>query len=99
MRPDMEKAVFALKDGEVSEIFDVPQALVILQVTAHKRAELKDVSPQIEQTVQKQKIDSAMGDLKKSITIWMDDQYFAAPPGLQPAPGALGPTLKPTEKP
>ena len=99
MRPEMDKAVFALKDGEVSEIFDVPQAMVMMQVTAHKRAELKDVSPQIEQALQKQKIDAAMGDLKKQTTIWMDDQYFAAPAGLQPSPEAVAPTLKPAEKP
>jgi len=79
MRPEMEKVVFALKDGEVSEIMDVAQALAFFQVTGHSTAEFKDVSTQIEQTLQKQKVEAAVTDLKKKTTVWMDDQYFAAP--------------------
>lgn len=95
MRPEMEKASFALKDGEVSETFDLPQALVILQVTAHTHAELAEVSPQIEQTLQKQKIDSAIGELKKKTTVWMDDQYFGTQGRPRLEPGTAKPPAKP----
>jgi parvulin-like peptidyl-prolyl isomerase len=96
MRPEVEKAVFTLKDGEVSEILDVAQALVFFQVTGHSTAELTDVSTQIEQTLQKQKVDAAMTDLKKKTVVWMDDQYFAAP--LTPPAGA-GPSAPASQNP
>ena len=87
MRAEMEKAVFALKDGDVSEIFDIGSGLVFFQLTGHRSTELKDASPQIEQTLQRQRVTAAVEDLKKKTTIWMDDQYFAAPaPPPQQAP-------------
>ena len=48
MRPEMEKVAFALKDGEISEPVDLPQALVFFQVTGHSHVDLKDVTPEIE---------------------------------------------------
>jgi hypothetical protein len=99
MRPEMEKAVFALKDGEVSEVLDVAQALAFFQVTGHGSAELKDVSSQIEQTLQKQKVDAAMADLKRKTAVWMDDQYFAAPVTPPAGAGPSEPASKNPEKP
>jgi Cu(I)/Ag(I) efflux system membrane protein CusA/SilA len=61
--------------------------LAFFQVTAHRRSELKDASSQIEQQMQKQKVAAAVENLKKKAAIWMDDQYFAAPPALQAVPG------------
>jgi hypothetical protein len=99
MRPEMEKATFALKDGEVSEVLDVTQALVFFQVTGHSRVELKDASAKIEESLRKQKVDAAIEDLKRNTVVWMDDQYFAPPPG-PPAGAAVGtPASKPPEKP
>jgi parvulin-like peptidyl-prolyl isomerase len=95
MRPEMEKAAFALKDGEYSEIFDLPQAQVILQVTGHKTAELPEVTPQIEQALKKQKIDIAMAEIKKKTTVWMDDQYFTSPVASHQPPAGLRPPAKP----
>jgi len=99
MRPEMEKAVLALKDGEVSEVFDVTQALVFFQVTGHTRVELKNASAQIEETLGKQKVDAAMEDLKKKTAVWMDDQYFAPPTAPQAGAGLGVPDSKPPEKP
>jgi len=80
MRPETEKVAFALKDGEISEPVELPQALVLLQVTAHSHVELKDATPDIERTLQKEKTDAALADVKKNTALWMDDQYFAPPP-------------------
>ena len=79
MRPEMEKVAFALKDGEVSEPIDLPQALVFFQVTKHSHSNLQDVAPEIEKSLRQQKIDAALAGVKKETPIWMDDQYFAAP--------------------
>ncbi len=99
MPPEMEKAVFALKDGEVSKVFDVTQRLVFSQVTGHTRVELKNASTQIEETLRKQKVDAAMEDLKKKTAVWMDDQYFAPPTAPQAGAGPGVPVSKPPEKP
>ncbi|MGO8786345.1 MAG: peptidylprolyl isomerase [Terriglobia bacterium] len=99
MRPEMEKVAFALKDGEVSEPVDVPQALVFFQVTSHSHAELKDITPEIEKSLQKEKVDSALAQVKKNSALWMDDQYFAPPLKLSEAPTLGAPTLKTSPKP
>jgi len=79
LRPDMEKAVFELKDGQVSEVFDLTQSLVFFKVASHKLVELKDVSSQIENNLRQQKVNSAVDELKKNAKVWLDDGYFPAP--------------------
>lgn len=89
MRPDMEKIAFALKDGEVSEPVEVPQALVFFQVTGHNHIDLKTATPDIEKTLKPQKVEASVTEIKKTAVVWMDDQYFAVPPA--PAAPSLGP--------
>ena len=84
MRADMEKAAFELKPGQVTEVFDLGQALAFVKIVSHQTEDLKSVSTKIENTLQKQKIDSAMNALKKNAKVWMDDAYFAPPPGGPP---------------
>lgn len=86
MRPDMEKVAFALKDGEISEPVDLPQALIIFQAIKHDHADLKTVTPDIERTLRQEKIKAALDTIKKNANVWMDDQYFAAPPKVSAAP-------------
>jgi peptidyl-prolyl cis-trans isomerase D len=90
LRTDMEKAVFELKDGQVSEVFDATQSLVFFKVASHKVGELKDVSSQIENTLRQQKVKSALDELKKNAKVWIDDSYFPAPS----QPGPQGATFK-----
>ena len=97
--PEMEKAAFGLKDGEVSEPVPFPQALVFFQVTGHSHLELKDVSADIEKTLKQDKINAAMAELKKSANLWMDEQYFAPPQKEKEGPSLGAPTLKSPPKP
>jgi peptidyl-prolyl cis-trans isomerase C len=97
MRPEMEKVAFALKDGQVSDTFDVPQAIVFLQVTKHSHAEFKNVAPEIEKNLRQQKVDAELNAVKKNAAVWMDDQYFTAgtkpadKPTMGPPPGTVQP--------
>lgn len=75
----LEKAAFELKDGEISEPLDTPQALAFLQVAGHSRPALKDVSEDIENTLHQQKVQTAVEELKSKTTIWMDEEYFKGP--------------------
>jgi len=81
MRGDMEKAAFELKPGQVTEVFDLGQALAFVKVVSHQTEDLKNVSARIENTLRQQKINTALDTLKKDAKVWMDDAYFAAPPG------------------
>ncbi len=87
LRPDMIKAAYELKDGGVSEVFDVGHSLVFFKVVSHKQQELKEVSPQIEKTLQKQKLDGALEALKKKSNVWLDETYFGPPAPAGPRPG------------
>jgi len=97
MRPELEKVAFALKDGEISEPVDLPQALVFFQVTGHGHLDVKDVSPEIERNLKQERVNAAMADVKKNTTVWMDDQYFAPPAKPAGAP-SLGPPVLTTPK-
>jgi peptidyl-prolyl cis-trans isomerase C len=79
LRPELDKAAFEFKPGQVSEVVDLGPYLTFVQAVSHQVRELKDVSPQIEKILQQQKINSAMDELKKKANVWMDDAYFAAP--------------------
>lgn len=88
MPADMEKVAFALKDGEISDPVDKPQALLFFQVIGHGHLEQKEVTPEIEKVLHQQKVEAALADVKKTNPVWMDDQYFGGP---NHAPA--GPTL------
>jgi peptidyl-prolyl cis-trans isomerase C len=94
MVAELDKVVFQLKDGQVSEVVDLPQALVIVQVVTHQHQELKEVSTQIENSLRQQKVDAAVAQLKAKTPVWMDDAYFApAPhPSLGTSAGPQPPT-------
>jgi parvulin-like peptidyl-prolyl isomerase len=99
MPPEMQKASAQLKDGEVSEVFDLPQVLAFFQLVSRRQPELKEVSAQIENSLRQKKIEAALADLKKEAHIWTDDTYFAAP--VPPVPEGISktPPASPPAKP
>jgi peptidyl-prolyl cis-trans isomerase C len=88
--PVLDKAAFELKDGEVSEPLETPQAIAFLQVVGHTHADLKEVSEEIENGIHEQKVEAAVQELKNKSSIWMDEEYFKGPAeaatGESPAP-------------
>jgi parvulin-like peptidyl-prolyl isomerase len=97
--PEFQKAAFKLKDGEFTDIQQVGDALVALQVVGHGHIELKDASQEIQNTLHKQKLDAEITALKKKSNIWIDESYFRA--SSTPAPGAnpAAPQSNPSAKP
>ena len=79
MKPALEKATFDVPDGGVSEIVDTPQALIVVKVLAHHRPELKEVTAEIKNKLQQQKLDAEIDTLKKKAGVWMDEDYFKQP--------------------
>ena len=76
MKPILEKAIFDLPDGGISEIVDTAQALIVVKVLAHQRPELKEVTAEIRNKVQQQKLDAQIDAMKKKAGVWMDQEYF-----------------------
>lgn len=99
LNPDMEKQVFQLKDGALTEVFDVSQALVCFQVLGQRRLELKELGTEVENKVHQEKMQILIADLKKQAKIWMDDAYFAPPPPKPAAPAPNTPPSTPPAKP
>jgi hypothetical protein len=93
---DQDKAAFQLKEGELTELEETPQAITFIQVVKHGRKELKDVTQQIERKLAQEKVQAAMDELKKKAGVWMDEEYFPSAP--TPAPAVLSPlTGKPAQ--
>ena len=82
----LDKAAFDLKDGDISDPMETPQALAFVQVVGHTHSEIKDVSDDIEKTLHQQKVQAALDELKKKTPIWMDEKYFSGPSEAAPAP-------------
>ena len=100
--PELDKAVFQLKDGEISDLVETPQVFVMAQAISRRNLELKDASKEIENKLLQQKLEAALADLRQKNPIWMDDAYFAAPgapaapvaPPANQAPGSNSPPQK-----
>jgi parvulin-like peptidyl-prolyl isomerase len=83
--PNMEKAAFAIKEGEWAQAEDTPDAIILLQLVKRDRQPLGQVSSLIEQQLQGQKMQALLEGMKKNAGIWMDEQYFGT--AVAPVPG------------
>jgi parvulin-like peptidyl-prolyl isomerase len=91
---ELDTAVFQLKDGELSHPLENEQAFVLVQKVGTRRLEIKDVSQEIEGLLRRQRVQASLGDLRSKASVWMDEEFFAAP--AQPAsPPAQGPPAGP----
>jgi len=93
---DLDKAAFQLKDGELSDPFETPQALVMVQVVGRRHLELNDASTELETRLREQKVQASIGELRGKTTVWMDEEYFATPPPAAPTPATQAPAVNPT---
>ena len=94
---DLDKAAFQLKEGEVSDPFETPQALVFVQVVGRRHLELKDTSAELESRLRDQKVQASIAELRSKANLWMDEGYFAAPPPSPPStPATQAPAVDPS---
>jgi parvulin-like peptidyl-prolyl isomerase len=97
--PALDKAAFELKDGEVSDSLDTPQALVFLQIVGHHHADQKEVAPEIENTLRQQKLEAELAGLRNKTDVWMDEDYFKGQTAAAPASPQQPPAAPPAPKP
>ena len=95
----IQKEAFSLKNGEFTAIQEVGGTLALLQLVSRDRVELKDASPEIENTLRQQRLSAEIAELKKKSNIWIDESYFKAAsvpaPGATPAEPPSNPPAKP----
>jgi Zn-finger nucleic acid-binding protein len=51
----------------------------VVKVLAHHRPELKEVTAEIKNKLQQQKLDAEIDTMKKKAGVWMDEDYFKQP--------------------
>ena len=98
--PALDKAAFELKEGEVSEVVETPQATVFIQiVSARHVSDQKEVASGIEDKLRQQKLDSALGDLRNKTKVWMDEDYFKAQAEIKAPPKTVPTDAPPKSQP
>jgi hypothetical protein len=76
--PTMDKAAFALKEGEWTQLSDNPDEFVFIQLVNRGRVPLDQVSSQIEKQLQAEQLREELNALKSKTGVWMDEEYFAS---------------------
>jgi hypothetical protein len=89
--PALENATWGIKDGEVSEPVDTPQAFLVVLVLKHRHLEQKEVMKEIENKLRRQKLDTEMDRLREKAGVWMDEEYFKGKPVATPGSAAAPP--------
>jgi parvulin-like peptidyl-prolyl isomerase len=75
--PAMNKAVFALKEGEWTEFNNGPGTYAFIHVVKRSREDLADVTKRITKDLQNEKLRQELAALKSKTGVWMDEAYFA----------------------
>lgn len=76
--PQMDKAVFALKEGEWTEFNNGPGSYAFVRVVKRTREDLAEVTPRITKDLQNEKLRQELATLKTKTGVWMDETYFAS---------------------
>jgi peptidyl-prolyl cis-trans isomerase SurA len=96
LAPELEEKVFALKEGEVTDVIRTKQGYVILQATEHEKAgipTLKEAEPRIQDALYMQKLQPA---LRAYLTALREDAFIDIKNGYVDS-GASAKQTKPVE--
>jgi peptidyl-prolyl cis-trans isomerase C len=95
MIPVLDKAAFDLQPNQFSAPVETGQAVVLFQLLSRKQPDLKDVTPQIENSLRQEKLHSTLDAMKAKANIWMDPEYFKGPEASKNATEAPKTPAKP----
>jgi len=87
MLPPAQAAVYDLKPGEVSAVFEEDTSFVVFKMISKDELPLDKVRDEIRNTLRGQRIQDGMQAIQKSVTTTFNDAYFNVPGA--PAPGGM----------
>jgi len=96
---EMDRALFQVKDGELTEPLDAGQAVIVFRMVGRRSPELKEVTQEVENILRQQRVQAMLADMRQKASIWMDEAFFATPPGSPPVPAAGTPADNPPPQP
>jgi hypothetical protein len=91
--------VFDLQPGQISEILNEPAGVYIFKLEAKKKLTLPEVTPEINRTLESERMKEAVDKITKNVKPVLNQQYFGEsaptapggmPPGRPPAPPRVG---------
>lgn len=90
-----DSAIFELKAGETSQVFNDPAGFMVYKIVEVKDLPMASVHDEISRTLQAEKLKAAMDGLKSSVKTSLDESYF----GVTAAPTLRKPGETPTQNP
>ena len=99
--PDHDAAVFALKPGEVSQLFETPNGSYLYKVESKRMLPLAEVREEISRRLQPQKFNDSRTAITNAVKTDLNPDYFGAagaPPGGERG-GFEGRPTSPTPRP
>lgn len=85
-----DAAIFELKAGDVSQVFNDPAGFMVYKIVEIKDLPVANVHDEIARTLQAEKLKTAMDGLQNSVKTTLDESYF----GAQTGPAGNAPTLR-----
>ena len=76
MIPEFEKAAFTLPVGEISQPVKTVFGYHLIKVESRTAKTLAEVKPQVESKLKPELMQKAADDVRKTIPVTIDDQYF-----------------------
>lgn len=90
-----DSAIFELKAGETSQVFNDPAGFMVYKIVEVKDLPMASARDEISRTLQAEKLKAAMDGLKSSVKTSLDESYF----GVTAAPTLRKPGETPTQNP
>lgn len=90
-----DSAIFELKAGETSQVFNDPAGFMVYKIVEVKDLPMASVRDEISRTLQAEKLKAAMDGLQSSVKTSLDESYF----GVTAAPTLRKPGETPTQNP
>ena len=87
----MNQTAFTMKVGDWAEAEDTPDHLILIYLASRDRQPLSEVTSLVEKSVQGEKMEAKLDELKKKSGVWMDKEYFSSGGPVAEDPGEQRP--------